>query len=86
MSLPQPTNHSIVQETNCLAPDSTTRVFAGDLEYYRACFKIFEITPAIRSGLDNLEKLYQKTDQMGASFICLSKNWFDMQTNNPDFQ
>jgi hypothetical protein len=30
-----------------------------------------EIAPAIRAGLDNLEKWYRKTEKTDAYFICL---------------
>ena len=30
-----------------------------------------EVAPAIRAGLDNLEKWYCKTDETDAYFICL---------------
>jgi hypothetical protein len=42
--------------------------------------KFSEIVAAIRSGLDNLEKWYRKTDQTDAYFICLSTYQFDMRT------
>ena len=48
--------------------------------------KFSEIAPAIRSGLDNLEKWYRKTDQTDAYFICLSTYQFDMRTNITDFR
>jgi hypothetical protein len=32
-----------------------------------------EISPAIRAGIDNLDKWYRKTDDTDAYFICLGK-------------
>ena len=45
--------------------------------------KFTEIAPAVRAGLDNLEKWYRKTDKTDAYFICLGTYLFILQKYNP---